>query len=191
MLVVSVVLLVVAIALFVVSVTQVVAGVRKIEKGSIAFAVPGATSVVLGSGQWVLGASPAERVGGEIETPDILPGSDVSVTGADGSPVPVTADTSQILFHGDHAFTGSVEFSVPGPGVYVIRVTGVRGTAVVARPVFDTVKPLLSWIGAMAGAGLVGLVGLVLLIVALVRRKRDRTPRWVNAAAGPPPTMGR
>ena len=191
MFVVSVALMVVAVGIFVFSVTRVVSGVHKIERDSISFGVPGTANVALGSGRWVLGATPIEKVSGGIETPEILPASNVSVTGPDGSSVPVTVDSSQIVFHGNHVFSGSVEFTAARPGDYLIRVTGTPGTAVVARPVFQTISFLLPWMGAMAGAGLVGLVGLVLLIMALVNRKRVRAPQWVNAPAGPPPTMGR
>jgi hypothetical protein len=154
------------------------------------FEVPGAASVHLGKGNYMVYEDTGSISFGSSfssnDTVTITP-ADVTVTGA-GNTVVETFDrssTRESISSGGHRFLGAVRFTTPASGDYRVSVRGASPKAVlIARPVSDTIRSVLGWF-ALAGVGaLIFMVGVLLLIVGSVRRSRTRN---AFAYAAPPP----
>jgi hypothetical protein len=116
--------------------------------------------------------------------------SAVSVTGTDGSTVPVSFDSnSETLTRGSDVYTGALEFDVPAAGEYDVAFRNANPTTVVvARSLTDALHGSVKWFATGAFGGLVFLVGIVMLIVGATRRGRAK--RAVYGGWGPPPQWG-
>lgn len=160
-----------------------------------AFDTPGAASVHLSSGDYLVyertnqsGFSFSDN--GTDLTPDM-----VTITSESGEPVsvePRDATGTDRLTRDSAVYVGAVKFHADAPGYYTVRVTAsVPGRVIVARSVVDTLKEsLVWWLVALLGAG-TAIAGGVMWIVGASRRKRYRmmfAPAWgPYASALPPP----
>lgn len=111
--------------------------------------------------------------------------SDVTVTAADGSVIPVRGPggTTETLTSGGRSYVGQVQFTISHGGEYEIKVDGPPGTPIlVSKSLGDLAKHAAGWFILMAAGILVGIVGVVLLIIGIVRRSR--------AKRGPMPATG-
>jgi hypothetical protein len=112
------------------------------------------------------------------EAPPIT-AEDVKVTGPDGKKVATSGfrSSSEEVTRGSTVYAGAVEFTVPAPGDYRVRVTNPGKTEVVIAPGlgsgFDTG---MAWLLAGLASGIAFLIGVVLMIVGAVRRRRGRKP---------------
>lgn len=100
---------------------------------------------------------------------------DVTVTGPDGTPVPVTdtGTVTQTFDSGARTFAGVASFDVPRTGSYQIAI-GTEGAEVILAPSFTTFARSFAWIALIGLGVLLGLLGLILLIVGIVRRSSSK-----------------
>jgi hypothetical protein len=154
------------------------------------FEAPGAASVHLGKGTYMVYEDTGSISFGSSfssnDTVTITP-ADVTVTGARSTPVETFhgSSTRESISSGGHRFVGAVRFTTPAAGDYAVSVRGTSSKAVlIARPVSDTIRSVLGWFALTGVGALVFAVGIVLLIVGSVRRGRTRN---AFAYAAPPP----
>jgi hypothetical protein len=102
--------------------------------------------------------------------------SDISVTGPDGSSVPVndiSSSVTQTIDNNGGTFGAVGTFTPPITGEYTVKVAGSGASVAVAPDVLSIGKSFAS-IALIPVGFLVGLVGLILLIVGLVRRSSSK-----------------
>lgn len=121
----------------------------------------------------------------------VLQPSDVTVTGASGTPLPMSAmpaDESETLSRGGGIYTASVRFTTPAGGEYSVVINGPPGTrVVVSRDLGSLFGEALPGI-AVGGAGLIAIVvGTVLLVVESNRRRRARRAQFAGPGYYPDP----
>ncbi len=150
----------------------------------------------LAAGSYEVYQRTGSRTGGSGFTfsrsgPTTVTPSDVSVTGPDGTPVPVEppGTVTETITRGSATYTGAARFHVDTAGDYRIDI---RSTVVgfqqvvVSRTLGDTFRQSAGWFGLLGIGSLVATVGLVLLIVGAVRRNRANRPAPAFAALPPP-----
>ncbi len=115
--------------------------------------------------------------------------SDVTVTAADGTTVPVRdpgSVTQTITRNDGRRYTGAARFTTPAAGDYTISVSSAIPTAVVvARPFTDTIGSSIGWFALSGLGGIIFVVGVVMLIVGSVRRGKAHNLAMYGAGMHP------
>ena len=117
-----------------------------------------------------------------------LHSTDVTVTGPDGSDVPVRYVTvNETITRGSSIYTAVVQFKALSSGHYTIQVETADSQVIVGRSLGETIRGVVGFAAVGAGGGLLIATGLVLLIVGSVRRDRRSRPQPVMAGFFSPP----
>lgn len=144
------------------------------------FDVPGARTLDLGEGAWVIyeRTGVASRNGGTAQDTSravSIGPSSVSVEGP--APVDVRSDLTgltQTIRRGDATYTGAVRLEIETSGEYQITVErSARGEVLVARPVTDVLSRW-PWLVAFAIGGGVAVAGLVMWVGGAANRRTAR-----------------
>ncbi len=166
-------------------VALVVRSVRAIDAPSMA--TPRTVRRHLSAGTYVVFERTGTRAGfggfsvSNLGSPELQP-ADVTVTGPDGSPVPVGfVGLNETLTRGSGIYTGALQFSALTSGTYTITVGGPQLEVIVTRSLNEALKGILTFVVVGGIGGLLVLVGFVVLIVRAVHN--NRIPKY--AMAGP------
>jgi len=185
----SVVVLLAGVLIMVVGLVKAITPLVGPLASSPSFATPGAARLQLSTGKYVVyertNDSPFSVSGNRRTT--ITPAA-VTVTLDNGERIGVfeTANVSERITRGGSSFVGAVQFSIPAPGSYTVRIEGTApGRVIVARSVIDIVRSSFPWWGVAALGGGAAIAGIVMWIVGGSRRKRERQ-LYVAAVQTPP-----
>lgn len=127
-------------------------------------AVPGATTLHLDDGRWVIYENVSVRRADDPTDngPISIGVNDVEVTDPDGNELAIDDVTgAQTITRNGAFFVGAVEFHAPRSDDYTITVRGESAQAFVARALTDRIGRAALWV-------LLGVGGLVLLVVGIV-----------------------
>jgi len=114
--------------------------------------------------------------------------SDVTVTGPDGSELPVEYVTvNETITRSPAIYTAVVQFKAVSSGTYTVRVQTPDSEVIITRSLGETVRGFVGLAAVGGVGGLLVVTGVVLLIVGSVRRGRVSRLQPVMAGAFPPP----
>jgi hypothetical protein len=147
----------------------------------------------LGEGRYILfervgdtkttGAGPVSFTSTRFDEPEISPELVTIRSKSGGVVVPVTpfsSSGSETLNRGDSIYEATLEFHVPRPGQYEVRVDGPKSARfVITRGLEDTFARVLDWIALGGLAALMMFSGIAVVVVGQVRKGR-------RAATDPP-----
>jgi hypothetical protein len=171
-------------------VTLVVRSVRAL--GAPSMAAPTVARRSLSPGTWVVFERTGTRSGfggvtvSRTGSPVLAP-ADVTVTGQDGTEVPVGfVTTDQTITRGTAIYTGVLQFSVPSAGSYTIAVQGPAVQVIVTRSLPESLGGVLPMFGVTVLGGVLVLAGLIWLVVSSVRVGRVPAYAVAGMATTPP-----
>jgi len=146
----------------------------------------------LDSGDWhVYVAEPGLSDFGPSAPP--LSPSDVTISGNDGTPIPINyaGDSSVTISVGTTTYDEELSFTITTSGEYTVTVSAPPGTRIkLGRSIASSAHHAAKYL-VLAGVGfLVGLIGLVMLIVGIVRRQNAKRPAVTPFQAGAPRPAG-
>jgi hypothetical protein len=121
--------------------------------------------------------------------------SQVSVTAANGQPVPVTelGFTTNSLSRGSTSYLPQLTFHISTSGDYLVHVGGPPGVPfILSNSLTDLARHVAVWFGLLVIGVLVAVVGVVLLVIGVARRRRPQrpAPQFSYQTAGAPPPPG-
>jgi hypothetical protein len=158
---------------------------------------PGATAPAdftthLDSGDWHVYVAEPDLNGFGPSAPTISP-TDVTISGSDGTPIPVSyaGDSAVTISVGTTTYDEELSFTIPTSGDYDVAVTAPVGTRIkLGRSIASSAHHAAKYLALVSAGVLIGLIGLVMLIVGIVRRQNAKRPPVAPFPAGNPPPAG-
>src|ERR1700737_2424604 len=174
-------LMVLGIALGILSFVMVTLPLLTLVKKAPSVTTPGSVTLQLNKGLYKVFEPTGTATAGSV--PGSLPpgqttihATDVNVTGPAGGGIPVNdTDPSENITRGHGRYASAVAFRVSTPGIYMVRIAGAHGEALVVRSLADAVRSRVGWVAAIPIGGLCFLIGLVLLVVRIVRQSKAKS----------------
>lgn len=170
----------VAIAIFLVGMAAMAAflitRLMSMDSGLTRFVVPGEQTLTLEPGSFTIFHEPQGVIDGKIYAGGSIEGLTVTVTGPDGSDVPLTAASSGRYSFSGHTGFSVFDFSAASPGQYVVAgryADDTPGPQTVIAVGAEFMSGLLTTVFGSLGIAFAGaIVATIITIRTLVRRRR-------------------